>query len=999
MISVDPVSDRAVGNCNTTPKVGDILTATVTGAAAASYEWTLNGKGAVTTETYEVPADAKSGDKIKLVVTAEDGETAEDTVYVGGFTILKLEPTTYADHLTGYKYIRAYFSNSLATLDPDDIEIRSKDTEQLYSIDTVKLSSDGTYADITLFGSVSEGNTHFLDGATIYVMTIDNGEVADSFEFELPIFRSNILVTKVDTAKGKIFFGGEVGYEVGDVYEGNLGTLVGRSVNVGVNSDNEIEKLSVRNAGVVSGVMKYVNKDGDPDEISEKDYFEDQVTKSKYYMTTSPTTTINESTAILVVTGEDWSDNLDDETYDYAKLVLNSNGTVACAVLDPFAWEGGTIKVAEVDGTIVTETSKVNVDLDGYTIEKYGEYVTTADLDEDDIVFYNGNDDAKFAEVYNVVIDGEPSDVDSTSIAIDGISFKWTTDDGSAKYYNTDDDVYEPLDFLGNVEAQKYLNSLDADLGVIAYLDKLGNIAYIDGVVEESAVTTDTWYVTTSAGAGYAQALESYLKFKVSDGTEQTIEIPVSQIKKFNGVKGTMTGEGEDGSDYEFTFVDSDEDPVFEDIEADELIEAGVLVKLTRDEDGEVIGITFGGEYFNDDPDVYPTVTKIDGKDSNALKPGVEKVETNDGTTAKLTDDTVIWVYTTEDDKTTVTRETFANYTKTTEKVSVLNEAGVGPFVLVKGSSVTDVLLRETIIDGESDTFVAGATSTVEGIVTGYSEKKKSGDDENYVYSVTIINKDGDKIPYDTLNENLTADDINNDTYILLTLDKTTEDISEITENAWTRVSALAENKFGCSSTQITTIDGDVIKLDSSALVLKKSGSTYSKIKLNQIAASDKAMIVSWHNEYYNSDDDENYADFLVVEELPSSLTTRTLKPTVTVIGGAWELPDADGEGTFTATLILLDDNGDEVAPEELRVGTAGVAYDVEVDSEATFTISAPSFTGGVFTATLTGDEIDPENNQDGEVIIPVTFSGNEYVLTVTIGNDGTVTAETAPSM
>ena len=57
----------------------------MTGAAAASYEWTLNGKGAVTTETYEVPADAKSGDKIKLVVTAEDGTTK--TVYTVTVTV------------------------------------------------------------------------------------------------------------------------------------------------------------------------------------------------------------------------------------------------------------------------------------------------------------------------------------------------------------------------------------------------------------------------------------------------------------------------------------------------------------------------------------------------------------------------------------------------------------------------------------------------------------------------------------------------------------------------------------------------------------------------------------------------------------------------------------------------------------------------------------------------------------------------------------------------
>ena len=107
----------------------------------------------------------------------------------------------------------------------------------------------------------------------------------------------------------------------------------------------------------------------------------------------------------------------------------------------------------------------------------------------------------------------------------------------AAKYYNADDDVYETFDGLNdNVAGQKYLASLDAETGVTAYLDRLGHIAYIEGTVEET-VTNDTWYITTAAGQGYNQALTTYIKFKVSDGTEKTIEIPVSQIKKLNGDK------------------------------------------------------------------------------------------------------------------------------------------------------------------------------------------------------------------------------------------------------------------------------------------------------------------------------------------------------------------------------------------------------------------------------------------------------------------------------
>ena len=855
----------------------------MTGAAVAKYEWTLNGKGAVTTETYEVPADAKSGDKIKLVVTAEDGETAEDSVYVGGFTILKVEPTTEAGG-QGYKYIRAYFSSSLTSLAPEDIELRSKDTEQLYSIDTVKLSSDGTYADITLFGSVAEGETHFLDGGVIYVMAITNGEVSDSYEFELPIVRSNVLVTNVDTANGKIFFGGATGFEVGDVYEENLGTLVGRSVNVGLNSDNEIEKLSVKKADVVYGVMKYVNKDNDATTISDKDYFEDQVTKTKYYMTTSGTTTINESRAIEVVSGDFLDGALGDGRIDYAKLVLNSNGTVACAVVDPAAWNGGTVKVDSVDGTIVNETSKTSVDLDGYTIEKDGEYVTTADLEEDDVIFYNGNADNKFAEVYTVPVTGEPSDITSTSIAIDGESYKWNAGDSTivaAKYYKADDDVYTELLNPNDIAGQKVLNNFDPELGVIAYLDRLGNIAYIDGIDKEDAVTTDTWYVTTEAGAGYSQALDSYLKFKVSDGTEQTIEIPVSQLKKFNGVKAkSFTGAeaavpAGDGSDYEFTFVVDPADidpatgatkakPFTDGTPAATLIPAEKLVKITRDDKDKIIGLTVAA----------PTaVTAIDGDNKGALKPGVTKVtttiKTTDDTTAKLTDDTVIWVHSTKDGKTTVSKETFGDYTKTTYG---LNDLTPKPVVLVDKSAVTDVLLIETFDGtGKSQVFTESETDDVEGIVTGFTEKIKSDDsDTNYVKDVTILTINGSKITYDTLDETIGKTDVPKGKYVLLKVDKATEKITKVDPagSGWTVTDTIKNAKLnGCSSTEIKTDGLETIQLDSSAIVFKKSGSNYTAIKLNQIATSDKPMNISWHDEYYNADNDIHYADFVVVED------------------------------------------------------------------------------------------------------------------------------------
>ena len=938
------------------------------GATAVLYSWTLNGKGAVTTSTYTVPADAKSGDAIKVVVTDLNGNTASDTVYVGGFTILEVEPTTAQDNQgTGYKYIRAYFSNSLKSLAPEDIVLRDKMTEQLFSIDTVKLSSDGTYADITLFGDNSEGGTTFLQGGDIYVITITSEEVSDSYEFELPVFYSNVLVTSVDIEKDLIHLeatltssvnaaGLDENFEVGDVYEDNLGTLVGHIVNVGVNSDNELEKISVRDADVVYGVMKFTNGDNNDGTASTKDYFQDVVTKDKYYWTDSATSRINPTQAIKVVNGDDIPLGIVDTTYNYAKLVLNPNGTVACAVLDGTAWTD-SIRVAEVNDTIVTETSKANMDFDGYTIEKYGEYVTPEDLEDDDIIFYDSTAAVKFAEVYNVVVDGEPSDITATSIAIDGVSYKWYDVDSSintdAKYYDADNDAY--VEFNGanatnNVAAQKILANYDETIGVTAYLDRLGNIAYIDGTDKDDAVTTDTWYVTTSKGSGYTQALAGYLKFKVSDGKEQTIEIPVSQLKKFNGVDikkvEFATGGQDDGSDYEFTFTakkTTTNEAFGTAIQAQNLIEKGVLVKITRDADGKIIGVSFPDGYKKAAADNYDWIDSIDGGDK-ALEPGVSKVTTAAGTKAKLTDDTIIWVYTTDDDgDITVSKETFEDYTRTTNKVSELIAGGIGPFVLVDGSSVTDILLRETLdADDKSDTFAAGDTNDTEGIVLSITQKKNSDGNANYNSAVKILEIDGSEVTYEALDETALAT-ANKDVYISLKLDKATGQASKVTENAWDDDTYV--DLPNSSSKELKTLDGETVKIDAANQVLKKTATGYEAITMKQIVASTKQLSVKWHDQYYNIDDDVHYADFLVVEEATTAAAATEAELTAKT---AVELANT----TYTALLAGTATMAEYEAADAAADGW--IATWADLAGVTTVTDAALGFSAGEY-ATFTG--------------------------------------------
>ena len=322
-------------------------------------------------------------------------------------------------------------------------------------------------------------------------------------------------------------------------------------------------------------------------------------------------------------------------------------------------------------------------------------------------------------------------------------------------------------------------------------------------------------------------------------------------------------------------------------------------------------------------------------------------VTTND-TTVKLTDDTVIWVYSTKDDKTTVSKETFGDYTRTTYGLNDLALSGNTPVVLIDKSSVTDVLLTETFPAGKSDVFTENDTNDVEGIVTGFTEKIKSDDsDTNYVKDVTILTINGNKITYDTLDETIAKADVPKGKYVLLKVDKATEKITEIAADGadgsnWTDTDTIADAKLnGCSSTEIVTDTAETIQLDSTAIVLKKSGSNYTAIKLNQIATSDKPMNISWHDEYYNADKDIHYADFVVVED--DALAEAAIATIAVIEEANNAFDDLDGtKEAWEAYKAAYKDADDAITAYKALggttadLGTAWVTFDADEDTATT---------------------------------------------------------------
>ena len=882
-----------------------------------------------------------------------------------------VEPTTEAGAF-GYKYIRAYFSSALTSLDADDIEIRNKKNNQLYSVDTVKLSADGTSADITLYGSVQEGNTSFLAPATIYTMEINqNGESA-TYEFELPDNQSDEIVVAVDVEDSTITvvpsgrsnagtIDGE--YAIGDVYDGNLSELVGRTVNIGTNSDNEIVKISVNDEAVVTGKMTY--RQGDKKDIANanvsvlKDsYFEDALTGIKYYFSSTNTSNVNYTQAFKAWNGDQYfktdinvaGDTIDfnnlpgtheagTAAYDYVQLTLNTNGTVAVAMVDP-RWTSN-ILVNDVVGTIVVESEKMTLDVDGYTIVKGGVYVDPEDLEEGDVLYYDTTN--KFAEVYNDEVTGTIEKVTSEKVTIDGKKYDW---DG-AKYYDSSSKAYKTLDGTAdNVGAQKYLNSLSTEDDVTIVLNRGGSIAYITGTEEEAESDSKAVYMTNRLGQAYAQDLKHYAKITLSDGTDQSVTVDLSKLTSYAG-KDLEDGGAKIDTEvvdkpwkttlsFDFTVASGKPDytnavgsatatDLKDTTKTDGEFPIGELVKVTTNPAGVVVGLEKLG--------AVGTMTAT-SKDDDSTRPQLEGTDTTitaGGKVLALSASTNVWVI---DKDLKVKKVAFSDFDNKTAQ-------GKANLVSVYADNTKAANIVINNLDGDAyseatEDYASGIVMDVQMAANGSS---------NEVAEITIKAADGIDYEFNGTGKKNGTEPANGN-YVVLTLDKDTTDLhdkSSIAEFAWTGdsngdgitdlfTSSLTPGR-GSNATTLLPDDGTTLTAQSGALILKRKDENadgkyeYSPIEIGTINAATNKMNIFWHAVDINGI--KMAADIIVVEDVANSAEAgvAVLKPitgklTTTMTIGTWT-DNQTGSGATQSTtgkLQIKQTNGTWADVETVNV-------------------------------------------------------------------------------
>ena len=228
-------------------KVGDTLTATVEPAdAKVTYSWSINGTVYATSESITVPSGTAVGSIISVVVTDAEGNTGSDSVITVDTKELALESVEDASGGAGNVVI-AYFNKSVGNLQPGDIQIRELATDQLTTVESVSMSSDGLTATMTLTNTSAAGAAAatLTPNVDYRMIVTSNGETAEKV-FYIPMTVPDVTIYGVDPTK-KTLTGGMLSnaagaaavYNVPEDLEVDYANLLGETVTIKYDKTNK----------------------------------------------------------------------------------------------------------------------------------------------------------------------------------------------------------------------------------------------------------------------------------------------------------------------------------------------------------------------------------------------------------------------------------------------------------------------------------------------------------------------------------------------------------------------------------------------------------------------------------------------------------------------------------------------------------------------------------------------------------------------------------------
>lgn len=534
----------------------------------------------------------------------------------------------------------AYFSEPVGDLQPGDIQIRRVTDNKLTTVENVIMSSDGLTATLQLVGYASQ-NVVGLNANTEYRMIVSTDEGTAEKVFTIPGIMAEATVTAVDSSKNQIKLWNTL-FTLGDDIEVDFNEILGRTVTVEYDKNLTIHEFTLLDEVVLYGAFK---KDGDD--------IKDQATGDKYPISYTYVGSIYDT----------FENNLDEQgalvdgnDVDYAKVVLNGNGSVR-SIISITNFEN-VVYVAGVSGTDLLNVKGTATTLKDYNIIKDGLTIAIDDIEEGDVVFIDTT--KKNAEVYNDSVEGKMT-VYTGKIDVDG-----------TRYDTKGDLVADGKDGVATDANLKNYNGSNVEL----FFARTGDIAKI--VVTDAIVNSSNKFVVLTEDAklsvsGTTQTLE----FKAGDGDEvKTYSVDVSKLTSVVGSLGQFATKGEKAKNavgtestenvtglaiaattYDAATLDGDiiakdkdgEMAGYKMIDVGTDLVKGTLVQVTTTDAGVITGLALSEKLDpDDDLDAYTNIFGTASASGKVFKAGYNKI--GDGTagshaTALLPTTTPVLVY------------------------------------------------------------------------------------------------------------------------------------------------------------------------------------------------------------------------------------------------------------------------------------------------------------------------------------------------------------------
>ena len=311
---------------------------------------------------------------------------------------------------------------------------------------------------------------------------------------------------------------------------------------------------------------------------------------------------------------EDVDELAESTVYNFAKVVLNDDDDVA--FVDAYNWTD-YIVVEEADDDEVFGYGD-EVDVEDFTIVKDGVVIDLEDVEEGDIFFYNSK--AEYAWVYNETVEGEIEEIFKGKFEVDGKSFDINNEDYDGKavqYINEDGDID---DFDEDVAEQ-----MEEEGPVVVFMDWAGNAVFITGDLGEVEKSTFGAVLYEDAEVYADTRGREYIELKVvnEEGEDVTYDFRLDDLEDVAldddevEVDTIAANPGEEEGQFTgFTATpeEGEGDPV--PIVLAESAVAGMVVEITVDDSGDVVGLAFFDTFVKtegDDNDVESGDTYIGG--------------------------------------------------------------------------------------------------------------------------------------------------------------------------------------------------------------------------------------------------------------------------------------------------------------------------------------------------------------------------------------------------